>query len=428
MSHELHENPNTTTYLALDHLGVGPLPLSLMVFPKTLWEDLALDLQQGIKPTSTRHPLFVRYVADGKIDLAIEELASFDSEPWVQYNLGVLKGKSSLQARRLYDKELLILDELARFTLGETDTLSPQIRETLHQHPITALRALCGFSLLALSCETDDKFLRREVLDQLASMTVGPLTPLTALIQRTVLGYYKELGLSDAEAISGYRHSLKVLEKTDLSQDIGSLHLELATIFHELGSSNPGYLQEAVKCYQSATKYFSRKNNPETFGSIQIDLAVCYLAMPMSEVKESLRYAVAISALREASRIFRKESHPRQWLATQLNLANALIYAPSSHTTDNLVEAVSIYSELAACPQMKEDPNTYAHLMFNWGNAMAHLGDFTQARSRLHEARRIFEEFQSYQDVKAVRDLLDEIERHHMKEATDGAIRADIDG
>ncbi len=416
------------TDLALDHLGVGPLPLSLLVFPKELGEETALALQKGVKPPSNCNPRFIGLIAKGQVDEAIQELRNLESEPWVKYDLSVLTGESPLDTGQTYQQELLILSELASFTLGKTDTLSPQIFEAMKREQVPALRALCGFSLLALSSESNDLALRLDVLNELNELITEPLTPLSALIQRTVLTYHRDLKLTPKDAVAGYREALSVLEKTDLSQDVGSIYLELASVFHELGATNPGYIQEAVRSYQCATKYFSKETEPEIFGSIQIDLAVCFLAMPMSGASDTLRYAVAISSLREASKIFQKDSYPPQWLTTQLNLANALVYAPSSHVVENLIEAVSIYSELVKSIDIGHNPMGYAHVMFNWGNALSHLGDFKEARSRLHEARRVFEEFQSYDDVKAVRDLLDEIERHTMREVADGAIRTDTDG
>lgn len=428
MTYSTVDTLSDNTYLALDHLGVGPLPLSLLVFPRVLGEVLALDLQRGVKPPTNCEPRFVGLVADGQLDSAIQELRNLEPEPWVKYNLSVLTGESLPDAEQTYHKELLILNELASFTRGETDALSPRIFEALKQEQVPALRALCGFSLLAHATESDDLDLRLEVLNELNELIDEPMTPLSALIQRTVLAYYRDLKLTPQEAVAGYREAINVLEKTDLTQDVGSLYLELASVFHELAATNPGYIQEAVRCYQSATRYFSKESDPEIFGSIQIDLAVCFLAMPMSGASDALRYAVAISSLREASKIFKKDTYPRQWLTTQLNLASALIYAPSSHTLENLVEAIAIYSDLVGSVDMKQNPMGYAHLMFNWGNALSHLGDFKEARSRLHEARRVFEEFQSYDDVRTVRDLLDEIERHTVREVADGAVRADTDG
>ncbi|WP_298210811.1 hypothetical protein [Ferrimicrobium sp.] len=405
--------------LALDHLGLGPFPASMMVFPRRLGPLAAAALAAGRTPDSEGEPRFLGYVLDGEIDRAKEELCLYPDQAWARYNLGVLSGEFDQDQDK--DPVLSILEHLALFILGRSDNLDP-VLEKLDGEVPTAVRVYAGMVMLALASEQGKPEVVGVGLSLLSGLleVVDPLP--AAMIKRAILPFRNQLNLTPAEVATGYREVVSTLRGTDLLEDLGGAWLELAGVLHEMGRENPGYLREAVQCYQESTKIFSRTSAPAMFASIQIDIAVCYLAMPMLESSDAVRFAVAISGLREAMEILTKESYPREWYAGRLNLANALVYAPSAHVEANLVEAITIYSSLVGEVDSGQDPLGYARLMFNWGNALAHLGDFVEARSRLHEARRIFEEFECYDEVREVRGILDSVERHHARGVVDGAL------
>ncbi|WP_298447656.1 hypothetical protein [Ferrimicrobium sp.] len=406
--------------LALSHLGVGPMPLAGLVFPAKLAPRAQEALREGRALDETCELAFLCSAAAGHVDQAQRELAQYAGEDWAEYDCGVLAGRSGrLQTR---DRALTVLDAIAAFVLGDDDANLSWQAATMDEGLGVGVRAWAGIVGLAWATEIASSSHISEALTALVSLLdqVEPLQ--AAMIQRSILPHRKELGISDQAAVTGYREVIATLKTTCLLEDLGSAWLELGGLLHEMGGANPGYLREAVKCYQESTKIFSRTSAPVMFASIQVDIAVCYLAMPMLESSDAVRFAVAISSLREAMRVFTPEEYPRQWFTCQLNLANALVYSPSAHSVANIVEAVDLYSELAGRVNPLEDPMGYARLMFNWGNALAHLGDFVEARSRLHEARRIFEEFEIYDEVRAVRDVLDEMERSRTRGVVDGAL------
>ena len=94
-----------------------------------------------------------------------------------------------------------------------------------------------------------------------------------------------------------------------------------------------------------------------------------------------------------------------------MNLANALVYTPSTHQGDNIVEAVERYEEVLELRERQGDPIGRARILANQGNALAHLGVFDHAKSKLLEARFLFEEQGDIDGVLAVRSVLDEIAR-----------------
>ena len=109
--------------------------------------------------------------------------------------------------------------------------------------------------------------------------------------------------------------------------------------------------------------------------------------------------------------MFTREEHPAEWASATLNLANALVYTPSTHQGDNIVEAVERYEEVLETRSRDTDPLGRARILANLGNALAHLGIFEHAKSRLYEARFLFEEALDHESVMAVRSILDEISR-----------------
>jgi tetratricopeptide (TPR) repeat protein len=129
----------------------------------------------------------------------------------------------------------------------------------------------------------------------------------------------------------------------------------------------------------------------------------------MIEASDQLRSGIAVQSLRSALEVFTREDYPAEWSSATINLANALIYTPSAHQGDNVVEAIEKYEEVLELRDRDVDPIGRARLLANQGNALAHLGIFDHAKSKLVEARFLFEEQLDHDSVMMVRSLLDEI-------------------
>ena len=96
----------------------------------------------------------------------------------------------------------------------------------------------------------------------------------------------------------------------------------------------------------------------------------------------------------------------RSWASTQLNLANALQYLPSVHQEQNLDEAVHLYEEVLQYRDPHRDPVGYARILANQGNALGHLGVFSDARERLTQAREMFVAAGDADSVEGVDEVL----------------------
>jgi tetratricopeptide (TPR) repeat protein len=157
----------------------------------------------------------------------------------------------------------------------------------------------------------------------------------------------------------------------------------------------------------------TRQNAPELYALAQNNLALAYLAMPLTEASDQLRMGIAVQALREALKVYKREAYPEQWASTQLNLANALQYLPSSHPEDNLSEAVGLYEEVLQARDPQRDPLGYARLLANQGNALAHLGIFDHAVPKLQQAAWLFAQGGDDDAATTVNGLLAEITETH---------------
>jgi tetratricopeptide (TPR) repeat protein len=206
-----------------------------------------------------------------------------------------------------------------------------------------------------------------------------------------------------------FQAALDALAGTDLDVSRAELHVAAGAMLQEMSSAAPRLMQQAIDHYHQALALVTAQTAPETFAVANANLGLAYLTMPMHEASDQLRMGVAVQSMREALRVFTPESHPDRWSSTQLNLANALVYLPSKHQEANIREAVELYDEVVQHRDRQRDPQGRARVLANQGNALAHLGAFDDAKSKLHEARAIFEEFEEHDAVMAVRSVLDEI-------------------
>ncbi len=182
-------------------------------------------------------------------------------------------------------------------------------------------------------------------------------------------------------------------------------------MYQEMSEAAPRLMQQAINHYHQALALVDAKSAPESFAVANANLGLAYVTMPMHEASDQLRIGVAVQSMREALSVFTPERHAERWASTQINLANALVYMPSKHQAENIAEAVDLYEDVLSHRDRHSDPGGRARVLANQGNALAHLGVFGDAKSKLHEARAIFEEFEDDGAVQSVRSVLDQIAR-----------------
>lgn len=365
----------------LQPIGIHPLPTGYLLLPETEAEtDTLAALMRAERPAALPPAwAFFGAALDDDLTGALAALAG-DGSACGRYNRFLLAGSQADYERlkRTLPAEWLPFLEAAAFTMGIVDS-APEAGDSqgeLRAHLLLVaasahieagrLRAAVGLLREAVAAATESPLFRAQLLSAQAD------------VQREVAG-------TASDVMDLYRQALKLFEGSPLRLVQGGVWLNLGTALQERNM-----LQEAARAHQEALRFISREADPEAYALAQNNLALTYLASPMSEAGEQLRSAIAISALREALTVYTRETHPQQWASAQNNLANALQYLPSSHPVDNLAEAVQVYEALYSLRTPADDPLGYARLRANQGNALAHLGILDHASTHLREAQAIF--------------------------------------
>lgn len=389
-------------------MSIFPLPAGYLLLPKTdASEDAHTALLKGKLPEAWPEAWhFYELALNGDLEAALTAL-KVETSPIAAYNRFVLASspEAYAQLRSTLGNDLQILLDVVAYTLGYIDV--PPDFDLLEDE----LRA---FVLMAQATHAleQGQFAAAQTLLQAAIDAAGKTSPIfAAQLEVTFADTERQLTGVTGMVIQRYKNALAVLEKTDLKADRGSVWLNLGTAYHEMAQGRRNLLMEAVKCYQEATRLLTQEGHPELYALGQNNLALAYLAMPMVEASDQLRMGIAVQALREALKIYTRETHPHMWASAQLNLANALQYLPSTHTGDNLVQAVEIYEELLDFRSQAEDPIGYARLLANQGNALAHLGIFEHALTKLTEAQLVFAQYGAAEAAQSVAQVIADLQQ-----------------
>ena len=387
-------------------IGIFELPAGYLVLPAVPGAEAVRDgLLQGRAPDEWPDGLaFYGLALAGDVERALNAIAD-DGTPEAAYNRFVLNSdpRTYHQLAATLSGDLAALLHIVAFTLGYDDRLPDGEGLT------GEWRALWLIAQAARHLEGDAPAEAVPLL-QGAADAAGPVSPLLAAQALGTLAHT----LREVEGVSGkvaqlYRQAVDALDGSGLDEPRAELWLNLAMTYHELAQGGRGALVEAVKCYQQAVRVLTRERHPELFALAHNNLALAYLAMPMTEAGDALRMGVAVGSLREALKVYTRETHPERWAGAQLNLANALQYLPSAHPLDNLEEAIRLYDEVLAV-RGDDDPLGRARVLASQGNALAHLGDFARAVPILESARDTFTAHGEADSAAAVQGVLDDIE------------------
>lgn len=219
-----------------------------------------------------------------------------------------------------------------------------------------------------------------------------------------------------------FEKALELFQQTSFHAAEAELWLQYGMACQSRAGGQRGWLLKAVNAYQMSLRTVSRTHLPESYGLAQMNMALCYLNMPMNEEADKLRPAIAVQALREALHVFDKAQQPELWSSATLNLANALQHAKTSHPEENLWEAVALYQEVLEVRDAEREPVGFARVLANQGNALAHLGAFSRAVPRLEEARAIFSQQHDDDAAAAISEILEDIaERRFASDTGDTA-------
>ena len=324
------------------------------------------------------------------------------------------EGVDTAALRDRLPEHLRPLVDAVRYMLGDTDSLpdeisaAPEVAALVDSVRATALLA-AGEPLAAVSVLHDGAVAVAAVAPPLAAMLLGNAGTILA-----------EHHLDPDQALNDLRLACLGLATADLPVARAELHLQLGLLIHAAAAAGRMPLKDAVQEYYTALQLIDRSDAPYVWASAHLNLGAAYLTMPMIEATDQLRSGIAMQSLRAALEVFTAEDYPAEWASSTLNLANALVYTPSTHQGDNIVEAVERYEEVLATRDRGDDPLGRARILANLGNALAHLGIFDHAKSRLYEARFLFEEALDHDSAMMVRSILDEISRETVPDSGRG--------
>ena len=396
-----------TALLRPQPVGVLPLPAGGLLVPDVPGAaEVVASLAKGIVPIAWPEGLeFFEAAVAGDFDTSLAHLAGA-TDPLLRVNAFVLAPEAARYQplRAELSGELRALLDCAAFTAGVIDTAPDADGLTGEVLAVVLLtRAADALehggakdveALLLAAVEAS-----REVLPALAAQLIGTLA-----------------GLDPETAAERYAEALALLPTGAQTQVRAELLYGRGIALQSTAAGRPGVLKEAVRCYQQALVVFRRESHPQLFAEAQMNLALCHLATPMVEAGDNLRLGIAVQALRDALTVWDREGYPEQWASVTLNLANALQYLPSAHQEDNLAEAVDHYEELLSVRDVTTDPQGFARVLANQGNALAHLGITDHAYEKLTAARELFVAAQDHASADAVGNTLIELDAMRVAE------------
>ena len=373
-------------------LGILPPPVGFLLLPASA-SPLAADALGRLLAGDLSGPLpeewqFLSRAAEGDLPAALAALGPPD-DPVRAFDRLVLSGDpgglAALPGPPAEDLARLVA--CAAFAAGESDVL-PDAEGAIE--PTVA--GVAWMVRAASEMESGDRAAAFASLEKgiAAAQAVSPNLAAQLLAQQAAL-----LAPDDrSRALATLRRALALalpVPDGGRSPVRAGLFLALGEMLQDAAEGDRSGLLEAVKAYQSAIHSgLSLEHDAESYALAQNNLGLAYLALPMSEAGSPLRLGVAVQSFREALKVWTPERNPEGWASAQLNLANALQYLPSSHPEENLAQAVEIYEQLLAVRNRAFDPLGYARLIANQANALAHLGIFAPALTKLEEAHKLF--------------------------------------
>ena len=387
-------------------IGSLPWPAGMLLLPDTpAAAEVGRALLVGTVPEIW--PDELAYVALALDDNPEGAAASIPGDDAVsQYNRAVLVGGDDAWAglAQRTDGELRALVDTARFSVGLLD--EPPAGGDLGGEVL----GVVGSARASAAMERGDFGAAIDELARAADAAREAGSPiLAASLDLTRAELLRERLGDPATAARVADLAVQRLPLTASSELRAELQVTRALSRQELAGTDRGALLAVVADLQEATKVFREETYPEMFAIINQHLALAYLVMPMSSEGDRIRVGVAVNSLRAALRVFTPQTHPVAWASTQLNLANALQYLPSVHQESNLDEAVQLYEEVLQYRDPEKDPLGYARILANQGNALGHLGVFSDARERLTAARAIFAQYDDGEAVAGVDEVLESL-------------------
>lgn len=220
-----------------------------------------------------------------------------------------------------------------------------------------------------------------------------------------------------------FESALPRLKEQGRPEEVAETELNLGLVMQSLSSSGAARLNDAIHCYHRALLVFTREKYPKEFSILHNNLAVAYLAIPLTDERGRMREALAVQSFEEVLKVITLIDHPSEFAMVQNNLGNALQYASSGHPLENNLRALTAYDEALKVRSARDTPIEYANTIANKANVLRNLPEdpdrlglgreaaLLHARELYAEARELFARFGQSQGVAVVDEAIGEIDQ-----------------
>ncbi len=178
-------------------------------------------------------------------------------------------------------------------------------------------------------------------------------------------------GLASLEAAKDcYERAKSLIEAQGTPEEIAELEMNLGVTLQSLASAHRVPITAAISAYQRALRTFDAHKHPADYAILQNNLAIAFLAMPMTDERGRMREALAVQAFEQGLKVITLIDHPSEYAMLQNNLGNALQYASSSHVVENNLRALDAYDEALKVRSRQDTPLEYANTIANMANCL----------------------------------------------------------
>ena len=219
------------------------------------------------------------------------------------------------------------------------------------------------------------------------------------------------------EARACFAGALEVMRNLGDAEEVAEVEMSYGLVVQALSAHARASLDEAVKAYHRALRFFTRGTHPREFATLHNNLATAYLSMKLAPEKDVMREALAVQSFQEALKVVTLLEDPTEYAMLQNNLGNALQAMRERHPIENLTRAVAAYDEALRVRTEYDMPLEYANTLSNKANALMNLPDdiehpelgnpanLVSAARLLETARDVFEKHGVHDRARVVEDL-----------------------
>lgn len=179
------------------------------------------------------------------------------------------------------------------------------------------------------------------------------------------------------KAIRAYQFAREKVSEIGNHEKYANIQNNLGALFCELPTGDKGKnLQKAIKCFEDALRFRTRKDRPVDFAVTQGNLGIAYCNLPCEDNEANLRKG--IQCFKNALRVYTETDFPEDYALVQHNSGKAF-YRLSASDRKKLEKAIQCFENALKIFTYPDFPEKYADTQMDMGNAFSRLstGDRT---------------------------------------------------